>query len=494
MHYFRSSTASIKALLERYDFIGIIHLGAVAHAEWCEVDVRVCGETGVGRIDDLLTALQGNRRRRWWKGGRSATWIVLGSGVDVYPETGAEISAVGRGMLENEQALRRFVESTQLTFDSAGAPSAGSIVRLSTVYGYASDIALPDSFVHSLVSNSIVSAHSQFDSDLAPLDLLHVDDALDGLLSVIQRHRDIPMDGRVEEYDLVAGQRTDRRELVKTIRQLTASRGSLKDIGSDRAMQRTWRDYSPSMAGNVLWWKAQYDLTSGLQANIDTMLRATSDWTLDYISANCPTSTIPDTPRDPSFFASNKINHDLAGLDGCTVNIGFDRAGFLDYVKCPSKGNDTRCKVDNQYVKSYNWDASVFVIRRQQGVTGKKKARQVRVRFEEEKGRGLLGMRHGDPSWDLLQTDREGQAAFDLEVSIPLLYEYARRQANLQVSENGSYIRFMLPGTTTQLAATPNVHANATIFKLEPARAFDARLNILCCPLNGGWPLLQDDC
>ena len=202
------------------------------------------------------------------------------------------MSTVGANMLENEQALKQYVDSTKLSFESSSAPGAGSIVRLSTVYGYAPDIALPDSFVPTMVSNSIVSAHAQFDSDLPPLDLLHVDDALDGILSTIKRHGGAQMEAQVEEFDLVAGRRTDRRDLVKAVRQLTSTRGSLKDIGTGKVPQSTWKDHTSSVAENVLGWKPKHDLASGLRANIETVLQATAEWTYNYISANCPSSNV----------------------------------------------------------------------------------------------------------------------------------------------------------------------------------------------------------
>jgi len=169
----------------------------------------------------------------------------------------------------------------------------------------------------------------------------------------------------------------------------------------------------------VLGWKPQHDLASGLRANIETVLHATAEWTYNYISANCPSSNVLEVSQGPNVLLSNRNNKDLTRLDGCTVNIAFERDGFLDHVKCPSRGTETECTVDNAYVASYNWDASVFIIRRQKtaGNRQKEKERQVRVSFEEEKGRGVLGLLKGDSVFELLPTGTEGQSVFDLEVS-----------------------------------------------------------------------------
>jgi hypothetical protein len=62
------------------------------------------------------------------------------------------------------------------------------------------------------------------------------------------------------------------------------------------------------------------------------------------------------------------------------------------------------------------------------------------------------------------------------------------------VSEEDSSLRFLLPGNTTQLLASPHASIKASTLHLEPASAFDVRLNVLCCPVEGDWPLLEDDC
>jgi len=55
----------------------------------------------------------------------------------------------------------------------------------------------------------------------------------------------------------------------------------------------------------------------------------------------------------------------------------------------------------------------------------------------------------------------------------------------------------MIPETTTQVYAIPNATAESTWFNLDTASSpprFDMRMTVLCCPSEGDWPLLLDDC
>jgi hypothetical protein len=170
-------------------------------------------------------------------------------------------------------------------------------------------------------------------------------------------------------------------------------------------------------------------------------------------------------------------NKELWRLDGCTANIAFNRDGFLDYVKCPVQedATDGKCTVDNQKVTSYNWGAEVFYIRRQGA--GRKDGRVV-VRFEEEKGRGFLALplENGAPEFSLVKDSTEGKVTFDLEVA-----------------PDSSYLRLMLP-EGQQVRAVADSAAEQTVFRLDAPTEYDLRLNLLCCPREGDWPLLEDDC
>jgi len=414
--YYRSSTTSVEELLSQHAFSGIVNLAGVSILEWCEADPQKCEEANVGTVRDIFTALEGGRQKRWWKGSASVPWIVLGSGIEVYPENGQAMSVLGRTKAAAERMLRDHVEHGG---DAVGANVRAAIVRFSTIYGFHTRTVVSETFIHRALVNGAISGHTQYDSDSPPLDLIHVDDALDGIVAAIRKMDRRGAQASLMTLNLVSGSRTPQEQVVHLISELAGSKGTTKDIGSGQAAGQTWRTYDSSEAEKAIGWRPKHSLVSGLTAAIANIHKLNKEWTYAYLAHNCPTSTVLETHLDATTLLSNKNNRDLARLDGCTVNIGFNRGGFLDYVKCPSKAEDgVKCTVDREKVVSYNWGASVFIIRREKG--GSRRERTVRVRLEEEKGRGLLGLPSlggSEPlAFELLPTKADGQAVFDLEV------------------------------------------------------------------------------
>ena len=448
LHYHQAQYNTIYDLLSTINFVGVIHLAGVSLPEWCEKTPQICEQVNLGGTNDLLAALSSRQiQKRWWRGEVTGPWALFGSGVEVHPEESGsgdddsnQRSAWRRIMISQEEVIRRAVDHSsieQAPLDkrqSSHATLRAAIVRLSTVYGFQPQASIPDSTVESIIRAGVTATRMQYDSDASPLDLLHVTDAVDGMLSMIRRLEGMAAEGGLEEIDLVSGKRRSQKEIATMVREMTNGQGPWLDIGNDKAAQAAWRQYDSSAAWTLLDWKPSTDTQTGLQWSIENLHRASANWALEYHQDHCPTSpSLPPRVSSP-VLPEDERNRVLGKLDGCTVNIAFKRDGFLDHVKCPSDrtnpdGTDTKCTVDNNKVVSYNWDASVFYIRKVEeswkGLTGKK-GRKVSVRFEEEKGRGWLGlppvMDEGYPEgrsvgFELFKEKGQGQVTFDLEVS-----------------------------------------------------------------------------
>lgn len=68
-----------------------------------------------------------------------------------------------------------------------------------------------------------------------------------------------------------------------------------------------------------------------------------------------------------------------------------------------------------------------------------------------------------------------------------------------KVAPDSSYLRMTLPAADKQVHSIANVSAASTWFSLdEPGHLggdrFDVRMNVVCCPSEGDWPLVLDDC
>lgn len=127
VHYYQSATTTVDHLLSKYSFAGVVNLAGVSILEWCEADVQKCEEANVGSVKEILRALDGGNQKRWWKGSAALPWIVLGSGVDVYPEQGQPMSVLGRTKAAAERTLQEYVQ--QKGGGSHGYPLRAAIIR-----------------------------------------------------------------------------------------------------------------------------------------------------------------------------------------------------------------------------------------------------------------------------------------------------------------------------------------------------------------------------
>lgn len=465
IHYLVSSVHPLHTVLAEHAFSGILHLGGIELEEECRYADETCTKSYEKDVEALLGQLQSKGVKRWWKAG-SKPWLILGTDAPVVASVQGEDPSPARASVASVESMLKFYVENYPTAD--GSPSPAAIVRFGHIYGYRPTQRTPGGFVHRVIVNGILSTSVQYDSDMPPVDLVHVEDGIAGLISAMRRFDTAPSSNVVAEYNLVSGRLTPVKEVIKKIMTSTESHSPLKDLGSGASSGTTWIPAQASIAESVLGWKPEFDLDGGLREAIKTIHQSSVDWAESYLASECQGSNA---------LPSRMKNKELWKLDGCAANIAFNRGGFLDYVKCPKNenGTGTPCTVDNNKVVSYNWGADVFNIRR---VGSSRKDGRVTVSFEEEKGRGYLGLPLGGevPEFRLVETPEEAKVTFDLEVA----------------SDN-SYLRFLLPDGH-QLRAVASTDSTQTVFRLAQPGEYDARLNLLCCPMEGDWPLLEDDC
>jgi len=472
-------------------------LAGVFDPELCDNDPEVCSDHNVRGVQDLLSELHGKSRKRWWRGTSPKPWVILGSSVLVHPDQAMSepSTALGKSKAQAEHLLR------EVSTPGSSSLSA-AIVRFPTVYGFPASTTSPRTFIGELLRTSVASLSIQYDSDAPPTDLVHIDDVVRGVIDTVAYLESLesPEKGLIE-VDLVSGKRWSEDEVVQMVRRISGSNSPLKDIGSGQAATGLWTQYDPRPALSILDWHATIDLRKGLEESIIGTHRSSADWALSYHQEHCPRS--PSIPRPPTspVIKENERNRALWKLDGCTVNLAFERDGYLDYVKCPNERTPTDswfkdghaiCSVDNEKVVSYNWDASVFVVRRIKGSTWtSNKERRVRVQFEEEKGLGYLGLLdvQGVKGFELVGNGTEGQKTFDLEASGSICIKALTMS---QMAEDNSYLRLYDPVSGKQIRSGQD--GAQTALKLSTPSVYDMRMNVLCCPSEGDWPLLADDC
>lgn len=399
------SSPALSKLFAKTRIDGIIHLAGVSLEEWCTSRLEACEKVNVGGTKALMDQV-----RKSGKGKRQSPWMVLASSMDVlgtgeghgerYPTT-----AIGNTKLAAELIVEEATESD--------ADLRTAIVRMDEIYGYPNAGSIASTFIPSLITNALTGLPIQYSSTRAGRDYVHIDDALTRWVDIIEKVRRAEVGEGVGYHDLISGIRTTEVEIVDIVRRQTDTLSPIRDIGtgsgasSHIATQSTGDD-----------WKPMIDLEAGLARTITDLISANEKYNLAYLSQNCPSSPSSTFPTAHKIHPADERNRDLTKLDGCTVNIGFDHAGFLHHLKCE---DGKHCIVDGEKVPSYNWNQSVFIIHK---VPARKEERRVRVRLEEEKGMGWLGFSRTGSAGPEIGLELYGKNELGVETSFNLEVSY----------------------------------------------------------------------
>ncbi|WVR09403.1 hypothetical protein IAU60_006470 [Kwoniella sp. DSM 27419] len=483
---------ALSSLFATTSFHGVIHLAGVSLESWCKPKETQCHEVNVQGTEAVLreieTTITRSKRSRMWLETR-VPWVLLASSVDVigYDDTTEDAerrpqTSIGRTKAAAEEALETVLQ--RYANSESRSPIHSMILRFSEIYGYAQAKAIPDAFINSLISNSLTGLPIQYSDDTVPLDLLHVDDAVAGVVAAIDRldkASSEEMPGGVDIVNMVQGQRWKAEDIVQIVRMESQSLSPVRNIGDHKGPELP--NLSRAMARELLDWEPVHAATIGLGLALEAASEEIADYSRQYLHQHCAPS--PDFPgpegSGTATFIEDERNRDLTKLDGCTINMAFDYEGWLHHVKCE---DGKHCTADGEHVTAMNWNQSVFIVHKIAG-GNKQSERRVRVVFEEEKGMGYLGYRQaGGEEVGLELFDRhttEGHVEFEVEVS-----------------PHSSYLRLLIPDSGTQIHALSNTTSETTWFTMEPTTRwvnphFDLRMNVLCCPSEGDWPLLLDD-
>lgn len=508
-------------LLSAHRFDGIIHFAAVSLNTWCEPKADECREVNEGGTVAVMNAIE-HALARAPKGGllskgkgkgTANPWVVFASSMDVYGESEAGVdvidedsvhkptTALGKTKDLAETAVRdAFARTAGVHIDTeAGVLKEkpgklrGAIVRLPEVYGYHRAVAIPSAFVRHMLANAITSLPIQYNSDNAPVDLLWVGDAVEGVLRVI---RQVDLSARKSEtpglleFNIVSGgKRWTQDEVVGLVRSETDSFSPVRDLGDHKAPTKV-PQYSYKKIEAALGWHPTTSLPLGLAKAAQTLSESAAEHALDFLEDHCkPTDDIAALlGHSPPLVPEDMRNHDLYKLDGCVVNMGWDNQGWMHHMRCHNGG---WCAPNNTKVDSYNWDQSYFYVRVDKDAPKTSNGRTT-VRFEEQEHHwGFLGL-------DKAEVDKGGQVAFHAFHPNDENKGKYLDKFDIEVAADKSHLRVMLPGTSQQIAAGVSKVDNTSIFNIQlmgPATRpqFDMRMAVVCCESEGDWPLLLDD-
>ena len=506
-------------LFARTSFDGIVHLAGISLDEWCGPRENECHEVNVGGTELVLEQITRPLRGGWKRGlldfwsADKAPWLIYGSSVDVYGdgENGLHgvyeeivrqpVTALGRSKFAAEEAVERaaraFVteddDKIRKRFDSwlgNDKPAFRALIlRFSEVYGYNSTSTIPESFVPALLKSALTAMPIQYNSDIPPHDLMHIGDAVEAVLKSVHRidaQAQVGTDTHIDFFNVVAGgRRWYQEELVEIIRIETESLSPLMDIG-DHKTGLSVASYSNHKLTSAFGWEPSITVGVGLTKAYTDMSDDIAQYSRLYRAEHCaPTAEFPSVDGTFQTFIEDQRNQDLQKLAGCTATMAFNHNGWLHHIKCQ---DGLHCTADTEHVTARNWNATIFVLRPIQDVSVPPGERRIQVMFDEDNKSGRLGVLHhekesGEPVHLQLFGDEVegGQIIW-----------------NLEVAPEASYLRVTVPDSGMQLKAHANLNDGTTWFDVadvrEGSHSFDMRLTVLCCPQEGDWPLLLDDC
>lgn len=518
------SSSVLPDLLAKHEYSGILHFAAVSLEQWCAPKYDACAEVNVDGTRAVMTQVEklvadankAGKNVLGMRKGKSAPWVLLGSSMDVFgKESGPPITettfiqpvtALGRTKKAAEDAVQNSFDRAAKGATEAAVKEAhyeytenavkkdasqfhGAIVRFSEVYGYSRNVSIPSAWIPRLLSQAFASLPIQYDSDQPPLDLLHVDDAVAGVIKVVDhldqaaRSRQLPS---LETYNLVAGgKRWLQEEIVRLVRVETGTKSPIRDVGRANKRWNGVPEYSNAHAKEELKWEPSVAPPQGLATVFRRAAAASRDYTFEFISKHCAHSTLPGLDAMTHVTEEDRRNHDLWKLQNCTANVGFNNKGLIHHLKCE---DGKHCIANATKVDGYNWNATVWILEVPPTAPKKGNGRTTAM-FREEQGMGYLGIPR-----DNVHSDKP----VEFELYNPKKPEEAARfmgEFELEVAPDSSEIKVFLAGKERQLDALVGAEGQ-TYFQLSSPKSdptYDVRLNILCCPREGDWPLFLDD-
>ena len=379
---------------------GILHLASLGPGEasfdgfgqadmWCADRATVCEShnvEGTRRILDALdNAVLANRK---------SPWLIHAS------------STVTHTVLGKTLAKAEALVEASTTIDAV-------ILRLGTVYGgIAGKGPISQLLQHALVSLPIQLSPIASEPTL---DLVHVRDSASAFEAAIEKLAN-DQGASVSTFNIASGEGLiSEDQVAKHVIALTDSQSPVRYLEDVRPHTSIDVPAHSTPSEQDFAWKPQINWEAGLALALNHLRSMTVDWSRQYLEDSCNTPShrfeaLGLEPADPyshlRMLEADERNQHLDRLDGCTVNLGVNNQGYIHHIKCSQEvdGGGSGCRADGERVTAMNWNASVFIIHLDQGdgtrpkkswsLLGKEKpVKNVRVRFEDEKGAGALGYR-----------------------------------------------------------------------------------------------------
>ncbi|MDD9961412.1 MAG: NAD(P)-dependent oxidoreductase [Gammaproteobacteria bacterium] len=228
---------------------GVVHLAAVSRVIWAERAPADCREVNVGGVRRVLeAALEATPR----------PWVLFASSREVYGRSRRLPVAEGAPLSPVNVYGRSKVAGERLVDGARTNGLKAATVRLSNVYGSTSDHA--DRVVPAFARAAAEGSAIRIDGAGCTFDFTHIDDAVRGLVAVIDRLEGGKTPPLVH---LLTGTPTTLRELAALAVSLAGCAVPISEA-PPRAFDVAHFHGDPSRAREVLGWEPRIPLREGL--------------------------------------------------------------------------------------------------------------------------------------------------------------------------------------------------------------------------------------
>jgi len=238
---------------------GIVHLAAVSRVIWGEQDPQLCWATNVGGTQNVIDAAVEAGER---------PWLVFASSREVYGDAAVlpvrehapkqAVNVYGRAKIRGEE----------LVHAARAAGLRTSVVRLSNVYGSTGDHA--DRVVPAFTRAAACGGVLRVDGLGHTFDFTHVSDTVAGLFAICEQLH--AGEARLPDLHLLTGQPTTLEQLARLA--LAHAHGQARLVEAPPRSFDVANFYGdPSRARELLGWRAQVDIRSGVRRMVEDFAR-----------------------------------------------------------------------------------------------------------------------------------------------------------------------------------------------------------------------------
>ena len=248
----------LSKLLSRENITGIVHLAAISQVGFSENNRSLCSSVNIGGTSSLIRAIE--------KSGKMP-WVVNCSSREVYGEPiNVPVNEYHPLHPVNTYGKSKALAENILEYYTSVLGFNAITLRPSNVYGSIYD--LPERMVPRFITNALAGEHIEVYGGDQVLDLLHISDAIDGIVRAIMLLERMTCHGYYDVFNLATGAPHSLNDVISLVSLYVG-----RDIDTVRLEPRSFdvKRYigDTIKASEKLGFVARTTLEEGIPATID---------------------------------------------------------------------------------------------------------------------------------------------------------------------------------------------------------------------------------